>query len=96
MLENTAPGVSKTVFFSVSKKDELFYEDILASIPNTTTIISLSREEVPGYLFGRIDLSHDFARETEFYLCGNPAMVQEKKRELTDRGYVHVFTEVFF
>lgn len=95
MLDHTPKDISKTVYFSVSTQDELFYEDILASYENTDLHISISRETVPGYRSGRIQLDKEFSLDTEFYLCGNPGMIREKTEELEHKGYVHVYNEAF-
>jgi ferredoxin-NADP reductase len=95
MLEETPEDTQKTVYFSVSTRDELFYEEILASYENTEILISISRENTPGYLHGRIHLDKDFSPDTEFYLCGNPTMIREKTEELKQRGYTMVYSEAF-
>jgi hypothetical protein len=60
----------KQLFFSLSNKKDLFYEDRIKKIHGLDYKIHLSRESVPGYASGRIDDTHyTFAPETEFYLC---------------------------
>jgi len=48
----------------------LFYEKKLKSIKDLEVDIFLSREEVKGYNYGRMDLSkYKFNENTEFYMC---------------------------
>ena len=85
MLDHASHEVPKTVYFSVSTKEELFYEETLRSYENTNIHIFLSREKVSGYLTGRILVNQEFSLDTEFYLCGNPTMIREKKEELLNK-----------
>lgn len=85
MLEHTPADIPKTLYFSVSTKDELFYEEILSGYQNLDTHIFVSREEIARYLHGRIHIDTEFPSDTEFYLCGNPTMIREKKQELVEK-----------
>jgi len=37
----------------------------------------------------------DTPLDTEWYLCGNPKMIEESKKILESRGFTHIFTEEF-
>lgn len=86
----------KMLIFAVPYKSELFYEENIKNIPYLKYEIYITREEVPGYHFGRFDLSKfDFAKETEFYLCGNPDMVKANVEKLKELGFEKIFSEQF-
>lgn len=86
----------KMLIFSVPYKSELFYEENIKKILNLRHEIYITREEVPGYHFGRFDLSKfNFAKETEFYLCGNPNMVKANTEKLKESGFEKVYSEQF-
>lgn len=60
----------KQLFFSVSNKKDLFYEDRIKRIHGLGYEIHVSKESIPGYQSGRIDLvKKHFDPTTEFYLC---------------------------
>ena len=89
-------ATNKTLIFSVPYKSELFYEENIKNIPNLKYEIHITREEVPGYHFGRFDLSkYNFTKETEFYLCGNPDMVKLNTEKLKELGFEKVYSEQF-
>ena len=68
----------KRFYFSVPAAKELFYEDRLKAIPNLPYEIHITRENVPGYAFGRLDVSKiDIDRKAEIYVCGNPKVVDD-------------------
>lgn len=90
------PEKEKILLFGVQDSESLFYVDRIKKIPKLTAHIYLSREEVPGYLHGRIDCSTlDFPKESEFYLCGNPAMVEGTVATLKARGFDKIYFEKF-
>ncbi len=89
-------AVNKTLIFSVPYKSELFYEEHIKNIPNLKHEIYITREEVPGYHFGRFDLTtFTFALETEFYLCGNPEIVKVTTENLKELGFEKIYSEQF-
>ena len=48
------------------------------------------------YHHGRVDASvSDFPLTTEFYLCGNPAMVTGQIKLLKVKWYQNVYSEIF-
>jgi CDP-4-dehydro-6-deoxyglucose reductase len=88
-----APPVSAWLLMGVRTEDELVYETELSQISGVTWVSAVSqpRGEFSGFK-GRVT---DWLRaqgdsfpwsETEFYLCGNGAMITEIKALLADRG----------
>lgn len=86
----------KQLFFSLSNKKDLFYEDRIKKIHGLDYEIHLSRESVPGYTAGRIDVtSYTFAPETEFYLCWSPGVIDDIIKKLTVLGFTKIYSEKF-
>ncbi len=86
----------KTLLFSVSHKKDLFYEDRIKRIHDIEYKIHLSRESLPGYVSGRIDITtYVFAPETEFYLCWRPEVVNDIIAKLTLLGFKRIYAEKF-
>ncbi|GAB0174548.1 MAG: hypothetical protein HHAS10_04270 [Candidatus Altimarinota bacterium] len=86
----------KTLYFSVSTKDELFYQSQLEAIENLNLNIHITREKIDGFHFSRVNVeSIDAPKETEWYLCGNPKMVSETRTTLLSKGYKNVYSEEF-
>lgn len=86
----------KQLFFSVSNKKDLFYEDRIKKIHGLGYEIHLSRETLPGYAPWRIDIvKHHFDPATEFYLCWKPETVQDIIEKLTLLGFKRVYFEKF-
>lgn len=90
------PHVPKRLYFGLRTKDEAFYLEELATIPNLTVKTYLSREKVPSFEYGRIDLSSEtFDPNTEFYVCGNPGMTETIIAELRKCGFDSIYFEKF-
>ena len=86
----------KRFFFSVSYAKDLFYLEEIKNLNIPETHISISREEVEGFEYGRINIDHiDFPAETEFYICWVPLMVKESLTNLRARGYKNIFVEAY-
>ena len=86
----------KRFFFSVSYAKDLFYGEEIKNLNIPETHISISREEVEGFEYGRINIDHiDFPAETEFYICWVPLMVKEFLTNLRARGYKNIFVEAY-
>ena len=86
----------KRFFFSVSYAKDLFYLEEIKNLNIPETHISISREEVEGFEYGRINIDHiDFPAETEFYICWVPLMVKEFLTNLRARGYKNIFVEAY-
>jgi len=84
------------LFFWVQKEKDLFFLDKIKSFTYIETTISLSREKTQKYNYWRIDLSScSFPKETDFYICWNPAMVASNIDTLKNRGYQNIYSEKF-
>jgi NAD(P)H-flavin reductase len=96
-LENTEDIKPSKLYFSVSKKEDLFYEERLKALKNVEVFIHLTQEKAPGYQEGRININNitTSSLDGEWYLCGNPKMVQEAKEKLRERGYTMIRSEEF-
>lgn len=86
----------KRFFFSVSYERDLFYEQEIKALNIPETHISISREDVKGFEFWRINLDrYDFPKETEFYICWVPAMVKEFMLKLREKWYTNIYVESY-
>lgn len=86
----------KRFFFSVSYERDLFYLEEIKALKIPETHIHISREELEGFEKGRIQIQDfDFPLETEFYICGVPAMVKDFMTQLKEKGYKHIFIEAY-
>ena len=90
------PDIPKKLYFSVSTEEEIFYQDELAQIPNLENVSYISREKVDGYREGRMKFEDIEASENaEFYLCGNPQMVENFVTEIKNTDFKSVYFEQF-
>ncbi len=90
------PDEDKILLFGVQDAASLFYTELLKNIPRLTTHTFLSREELPGFKYGRIDISKfNFSKESEFYMCGNPAMIEKTTMDLKAQGFTKIYYEQF-
>ena len=88
--------IPKKLYFSVSTEDEIFYQDELAKIPNLENFSYVSREKVDGYREGRMKFEDiEAPANAEFYLCGNPQMVENFVTEIKNAGFESVYFEQF-
>jgi NAD(P)H-flavin reductase len=88
------PPLSAWCLMGVRTEDELVYEAEMSAIPNLTWVSAISQpssSDFVGYR-GRVT---DWLRaqgdsfpwaETDFYLCGNGAMIKEMKELLAEKG----------
>lgn len=89
-------SADRLLLFSVSYKQDLFYENHVKKIKNLTYKYYISRENIEWYEFGRIDLSKfDFKPETEFYICWSPEMVKSQKEFLVSRWFSKIYVEQY-
>ena len=96
MAKEDQSEAKKRFFFSVSYGKDLFYVEQIKALNIPETHISVSREEVPWYEQGRIQIDDiDFPLETEFYICGVPLMVKDFMTKLRARGYSNIFVEAY-
>ena len=90
------PDEDKILLFGVQDAASLFYAELLKKIPRLTTHTFLSREELPGFQYGRIDVSKfTFPKESEFYMCGNPEMIEKTTMDLKAKGFTKIYYEQF-
>jgi ferredoxin-NADP reductase len=101
------PPKSTTCLLGVGDESEVIYEEQLKKLPvpsmKFVTAVSRPRGEWNGFK-GRVTdylrtLGDDYPwTQTQYYLCGNGAMIEEVKRLLADKGVskdsVHV--EVYY
>ncbi len=84
------------LFFSVQTRKDLFFLDRISNVKNLNKHIYLSREETEEYNYWRIDLTKfDFDKETEFYICWNPWVVNSSKEYLINAWYKNIYSEKF-
>jgi ferredoxin-NADP reductase/rubredoxin/DMSO/TMAO reductase YedYZ heme-binding membrane subunit len=96
MIRSIPTWVEKSLYFSVATASDLFYTQELRSIPDLHLHICTTREEHVECHFGRIDVDAiEATPDTEWYLCGNPAMVKEAREKLTKRRFTKVYSEEF-
>lgn len=96
MLTNTPEKISKKLYFGVANLSDMFYGEKLKNIQNLELNLYLSREQVEGYNFWRINLENEeFDINTEFYICGNPWLVTTTKELLSSKGFTQVYSEEF-
>ena len=86
----------KKIFFSVSYEKDLFYVDQLKKIWWKDISIHVSREQVAWCETGRIDLTKKtFAPDSEFYLCGNPDMVNAQIETIKAMWFTRIYSEKY-
>jgi len=94
IMRNT--DVEKKLYFSVSKKADLFYEDQISKIKNLDYKIFITRENIIWYEFWRFDPSNlKFEKNTEFYICGNPIVSKDIISKLQNIWAKNIFSEEF-
>lgn len=96
MLLNTPENVSKKLYFWVANLKDMFYQDNFQQFKNLEVKLYLSREEIKGYNFWRMNFENEvFEKDSEFYICWNPGVVEGAKTSLNSKGYTQVFSEEF-
>lgn len=81
---------SRLIFANKARGDVICEQELLHHL-GERCVLTLTREEAPGYRHGRPDramleeLVDDFAA-TRFYVCGPPPMVEELTETLTELG----------
>lgn len=95
IMKNTFSEKNK-LFFWIAKREDLFWLDRLGTVPNIEKHIFLSQEKKDWYHYGRINIKGiKFQKNTEFYICWNPDMVEETENILRNNWYEHIFFEKF-
>ncbi len=96
MAKKDQSWAKKRFFFSVSYEKDLFYTEQIKALDIPETHIHISREEIAGFESWRIQIeNYDFPPETEFYICGVPAMVKDFMIQLKARGYSNIYVEAY-
>lgn len=96
MISEKLKSKNNYLFFGVQKYEDLFYLDKIQNIDNITTKIYLSRENIDWYESWRIDLTKfKFDKNCEFYICGNPNMVESTINYLKSNWYTNIYSEKF-
>lgn len=86
----------KKLYFSVPNAQELFYEDRIKELHDVSYEIHITREELDGYKFGRLDVSKaGIDPSSEIYVCGNPKVVEEIIKDLQVIWCKNIFSEKF-
>ena len=86
----------KQIFFSISYKKDLFYEDRIKKIHGLGHEIYISQENINGYNSWRIDIiKQRFDLNTEFYLCWKPETIDDIISKLNVLGYKRIYSEKF-
>lgn len=90
----------KVIFGARSFKDNLLDHYLSADKGNTLdTTLCLSRETVEGHYSGRVTdylETADFPfPHMDFYVSGNPDMVQDTSACLREKGATRIFTELY-
>lgn len=75
----------KELHFGVRSEEDLFFIEELSTIPNLTVHTYVSQEKTKGSTHGRVSADHiEAEHDDEIYLCGNPNMIEELSKALTD------------
>jgi ferredoxin-NADP reductase len=86
----------KTFYFSVPTIKDLFYEDRLKEVHDLSYEIHITRENIPGYAFGRLDIDKaDIDPQAEIYVCGNPKIVEAIIQDLKTKWCKNIFSEKY-
>ena len=84
----------KQLFFSVSTKKDLFYEERIKKIHGLGHEIHISQESIPWYATGRIDITKTyFDPATEFYVCWRPEIIDNIIENLTFLWFKRIYSE---
>lgn len=101
MLQKMSKDIPATLLFGVRNEEDIFLEKELSAFPNLKTIITLSApsEQWKGSKGRVTDIlpTLSFSPKTEFYLCGNPNMIEDGRLYLQKEGVLpeNVFYEHF-
>ncbi len=89
------------LYFGCRTKDANFAPQFLSNHPNLTIFPCISREkELPpqffqGYVTDAVlELEKDFTN-SEFYICGNPKMINDMQKILEEKGAEHIYIEKY-
>lgn len=96
MLEQTPKEVQKMVIFGVRNSEDVYYQEVLESFPNTEVVITVSRpsDAWRGNTWRVTNYLEAIPRESEIYICGNPDMVEFVTDYLREEW--HADTDVYY
>lgn len=95
IIKNTFSKNNK-LYFWVAKKEDIFWLEKISKIKDLEINIFLSQEKLDWYNYWRIDLNKwEFEKETEFYVCWNPSMVEQNIKKLKELWYKNIYFEKF-
>ncbi len=90
MIKNMPEKIEKALFFGVRSEENLFLKSELENIKGLSLFLTLSRpSDFWKGLKGRVTdhlLDKKFPKGTEFYICGNPRMVDSVQELLIKKG----------
>jgi len=96
MINKNIFSKNNKLFFWVAKSEDLFWLESLTKIKNLTQNIYLSQEKIEWYHNWRIKIYDlKFEKNTEFYVCWNPNMVEDIEKSLKIKWYTNIFIEKF-
>lgn len=107
MLKNINNDEEKILFFWLKENNDVFYLEQLQKISWLKTYVCLSREDnllddldKIKFLKWRINLDNSLKelnldKNTEFYICWNPWLVEETTQTLKNNWFTEIFKEVF-
>lgn len=84
MINSLDKNIKKTVIFWVRFENDIYYKNILENFENTKVIITVSKPD-QNYKWNiwRVDTYIEWIdKNSEFYICWNPEMVETVKKEL--------------
>lgn len=100
------PPRKATCLLGVRDEKEILYADDMSQVAGLEWVPCLSRVDqcAPGHFKGRVtQYLYEHAKqiawhETDFYLCGNGAMIDEVKKLLKDKGVGKeaIYQEIYF
>lgn len=90
MLKCIPDDVEKIVYFWVRNKDDIFYRELIQSIPNTKLelLLSWNTQSINTNFPTRItEYTSQVNNTSEVYICGNPNMMEEVTQRLINQWH---------
>lgn len=90
------PEIPKTLYIAVATYEEVFYREELKHIPNLRVYYHITREDKVWFERWRFDVSSIMPdNEVEWYLCGNPEMIERSVNALKANWQERIYFEKF-
>ncbi|MEI7510917.1 MAG: ferredoxin [Candidatus Peregrinibacteria bacterium] len=89
MLKSLSPQVPARLYFGLLNEDDIFLKKELEAFPNLNITFALSDAKTDAFFKGRVtDIIRDgdWNENQEFYLCGNPHMIDDARKLLMEKG----------